>query len=126
MVMNKLFLKNRLKSFRFAIHGLVFLLKQEPNAWIHLLITLTAIGLAILLNINKTEWILIVITIGLVFSAEVFNSAVERLVDMISPEQNPQAGVIKDLSAGAVLITAIAAFVVGLIVFIPKLLAFIL
>ena len=78
------------------------------------------------MKISLIEWALIIICIGLVFSAEAFNSAVERLVDLISPEQNHLAGVIKDLAAGAVLITAVAAFAVGIIIFIPKLLAFIL
>lgn len=77
-------------------------------------------------GITRGEWTAIVICIGLVIAAELFNSAIERLVDLVSPQRHPVAGQVKDIAAGAVLVCALAAIVVGLIVFIPYLTRFLL
>ena len=115
-------IKKRARSFRFAFTGIICLFKHEPNAWIHLTITIMVIVFGMLLKINLTEWSLVVLAIGLVLTAEAMNSAIEKTVDRISPEKNDWAGRIKDISAGAVLLAAIAAATVGLIIFIPKIL----
>ena len=76
----------------------------------------------IFFGITKAEWLAVIICIGMVITAEPFNSAIERLVDMVSPQWQSIAGEVKDIAAGAVLVTAIAAAIVGLIVFVPYLL----
>ena len=80
---------------------------------------LLAVIAGIIFNIQRSEWIVIVICIGMVIAAEAFNTAIERLVNLVSPEWHPIAGEVKDIAAGAVLICAIAAAIVGLIIFIP-------
>ncbi len=113
----------RARSFRFAFNGIIILFKYEPNAWIHMAIAVLVIVFGSMLNLNATEWCLIALAFGLVLMAEAMNSAIENTVDMMSPEQNDRAGRIKDLSAGAVLLAAIAAATVGLIIFIPKIIS---
>ena len=73
----------------------------------------------IVLGITRTEWIMVVMCIGTVIAAELFNTAIEKLVDLVSPERHPVAGRVKDIAAGAVLICAVAAAIIGLIIFIP-------
>ncbi|MFC2102420.1 diacylglycerol kinase family protein [Bacteroidota bacterium] len=113
-------MKKRILSFKYAFRGLVHLLKGEPNAWIHLVAAIGVIIAGILFRISTVEWLAIAFAIGFVFCAELFNSAIETLVDKVSPEQHPLAGKTKDLAAGAVLIAAITALVIGLVVFVPK------
>ena len=114
-------LNKRIKSFGYAFKGIASLIKKEHNAWIHC----TAIGVVTLagfyFDITPTEWCIVVICFGLVLAAEGFNTAIERLVDLVSPDYHPIAGDVKDVAAGAVLICAIAAAIVGMIVFIPYL-----
>jgi diacylglycerol kinase len=81
-----------------------------------------AIILGFVFNINTTQWIAVVLSIGLVLAAEVFNSAIEALVDMVSPVYNKKAGIVKDMAAAAVLTTAIMAVIVGIIIFLPYIL----
>lgn len=73
----------------------------------------------IVLGITRTEWIMVVMCIGTIIAAELFNTAIEKLVDLVSPERHPVAGRVKDIAAGAVLICAVAAAIIGLIIFIP-------
>lgn len=75
-----------------------------------------------LLQISNLEWLIVIFCIGLVLTAEIFNSAIEVLTDIVSPESNPRAGLVKDMAAGAVLIAAITSAIIGLIIFVPKLL----
>lgn len=118
--MKKFSFEARLQSFVYAFRGLKYFFKTEHNAWVHLLATSIVCILGFILNINKTEWVLLVLSIGLVLTAEAFNTAVELLTDYISTERHPQAALIKDVAAGAVLITAIVAVVLGFIIFLPK------
>lgn len=117
-------MKSRLRSFRYAFQGLYHLFKGQPNAWIHLVAALGVIVAGILFHLSFTEWGFIIFAIGFVFSAELFNSAIEELVNKISPEYNPVAGKIKDLAAGAVLVAAITAALIGLVIFLPKLIIY--
>ena len=80
---------------------------------------LAVIIAGIVLGITRTEWIMVVMCIGTVIAAELFNTAIEKLVDLVSPERHPVAGQVKDIAAGAVLICAVAAAIIGLIIFIP-------
>ena len=113
-------LGKRAKSFVYAGRGIKWLF-AEPNAWIHLTATIVVVIAGFCFGITPMEWVVICICIGSVFAAETFNTAIEKLSDAISPEWNDKIGKVKDLAAGAVLITAIAAAIVGLIIFIPYL-----
>ncbi len=110
----------RLKSFKYAFNGLKTLIKEEPNARIHLLASLVAITLSIVLEINLSEWVAVVFCIGFVLVAETFNTSLENISDFISPEKNEKIKTIKDLAAAAVLLSALTALTIGLIIFIPK------
>lgn len=111
---------HRVKSFRFAFDGIRNFIAQEHNAWLHVAATLMVLIAAALLQLDRNEWLAIVFVIGLVWVAEAFNTCVERLMDFISKEKHAEIRFIKDLSAGAVLIAAIVAFITALIIFIPK------
>ncbi|MBO3700513.1 diacylglycerol kinase family protein [Roseivirga sp. E12] len=112
-------LKERLLSFKYALRGIRSTLWTEHNFRIHLFAALTALALGFYFEVSSNDWLWIVIAIALVFVTEMINTAIERLVDLIEPNQNPLAGKIKDIAAGAVLIAAIASATIGLIVFWP-------
>ncbi|HSH66601.1 MAG TPA: diacylglycerol kinase family protein [Bacteroidia bacterium] len=115
--------RNRIKSVGFALQGIVTFLKTQINAWIHIGAALFACILGYLLNINKTEWCVIVLAIGLVVVAEMLNTAIEFLTDLISPSIHPLAKKAKDVAAGAVLVAAITSVVIAAFIFLPKLLS---
>ncbi|MCB0397845.1 MAG: diacylglycerol kinase family protein [Flavobacteriales bacterium] len=112
---------DRMKSFTYAAAGIRMLFVKEHNAWIHALAAVSVIGLGLWLKISLVSWGLVALAIGGVLAAEMFNTAIETLTDMVSPEYHKSAKAVKDLAAGAVLISAIAAAVIGAIVFIPPL-----
>ena len=116
----KFSITDRLKSFSYAINGLRYSILTQHNILIHIILAIIAIILGFLLKISSFEWVAIIIVIGLVISAEIFNTSIEELVNLVSPQKNEKAGIIKDLAAGAVLILAITAFITGLIIFLPK------
>jgi len=109
--------RKRVQSFRYAFGGIGYMLKTQHNAWIHLLAAVAVVVAGWWFSVSAEEWILLVISIGMVFAAEAFNTAIELMVDKISPDYDKKAGIIKDVAAGAVLFTAIAAAVVGIVVF---------
>ncbi|MGZ3846644.1 MAG: diacylglycerol kinase family protein [Flavisolibacter sp.] len=115
--------KARLKSFRYAWDGIVSFFRWEHNAQIHLVVTILVAILSLTLKLANWEAVAVVFSVALVWVAEMFNTVVEKTMDYISTATHPQVKMIKDIAAGAVLITAIAALIVGCIVFIPKLLA---
>ena len=115
-------ISKRLKSFVYAFAGLKTLLRSEHNAWIHFAATLVVISAGFFLKVNTQEWCLLVFAIGIVFVAELFNTAIEQLTDMISPEYNEKAKKVKDLAAAGVLVAAVVAVVIGCLVFFPYLL----
>lgn len=119
---NTFSLKKRLQSFRYAFCGIQEFAKSQHNAWIHLTIASLVIIAGFSFSLSTIEWAVITIVIALVLMAEAFNTAIETLVDFISPEYDKKAGKIKDIAAGAVLIAAIASAIVGFLVFVPKLL----
>ncbi len=114
-------LSNWLKSFNFAFDGIITFFKTQRNAWIHFFSAAAVLFLGYFLKVNSNEWSLLVISISIVFITEMLNTAIEFLCDFVSPETHPQIKKIKDVAAGAVLTSSIAAFVLGCIVFLPKL-----
>ncbi|MDB5209151.1 MAG: diacylglycerol kinase family protein [Flavisolibacter sp.] len=113
--------KERYNSFGYAWQGIKALFRTEHNAWIHTAIAIAVVIAAILLKVSSTEAIVLVSAIAFVFVTEILNTAIEKLADFISLQKHPQIGLVKDLAAAAVLIAAIAAVVIGAIIFIPKL-----
>ena len=113
--------KKRIRSFGYAFTGLYELVRSEPNARIHLVAAILAVAGGFVLRISQLEWCAVLVVIALVWAAEGFNTVIEKLVDHLFPEYHETARIAKDVSAGAVLICAISAFIVGLIIFLPKL-----
>lgn len=110
----------RIQSATHAWRGLGVLISTSYNARLHLFFAFLAIYLGIILHISEVEWVLIVLTIGLVIMAEAFNTAMEIDIDLTSPEYHPYARDTKDVAAGAVVICAFIACIVGIIIFLPK------
>ena len=114
------YLRSRIKSFRIALEGIKHVLNTQQNARIHAVFTLIVFLAALLLNLKENEWVSLLFVIGLVWIAEIFNTAMEVMVDIVSPEQSQGAKIIKDISAGAVLISAVISVLVGILIFGPK------
>lgn len=112
--------KKLIKSFKYAFEGLTTAFKQEKNMKIHVLIAVLVLILGFVLKISKIDWIICTFAIVMVITAELFNTAIETIVDMITMQKNEKAKIAKDVSAGAALITAIGAAIVGIIIFSPK------
>lgn len=113
--------KKQLRSFGYAWKGIRSCIGKEQNLSFHLLATPTVVAAGFLAGITRTEWMLVILCIGLVIAAELFNSAIEQLVNLVSPQRHPLAGQVKDIAAGAVLVCAATAAIVGLIIFVPYL-----
>ena len=113
--------KGRIASVRFACKGIKKFVVQEPNAKIHLVATTILCGAIIYFKIRGIELIALIIVTGFVWVAEAFNTAVEAIMDFISPQYHSRVGMIKDISAGAVLIAVFTALITAAIVFFPKL-----
>ena len=109
----------RLRSFRYAFAGVRLLLREEHNARIHATITVLVVVAGIVLHVSPTEWCILLLCISMVLSAEAFNSAIERICDYLTTEHDDRIRDIKDLGAGAVLLCAIAAALVGVVIFLP-------
>ena len=107
---------NRIDSFRYAFAGLWYMLRTQRNAWIHATFTVAVVAMGFWLALDALEWALIVLSIGGVWMAEFVNTALEAVVDLASPDIHPLARVGKDVAAGAVLVGAGTAVVVGLLV----------
>ena len=114
---------DRVRSFRHALRGVRFMLQTQHNAWIHALATVVAVSAGVALQISRPEWLALTLAIAAVWTAEALNTAFEALCDVAMPEYHPQVEQAKDLAAGAVLISAAGAVVIGVVVFGPKLTA---
>jgi diacylglycerol kinase len=110
------------RKFLNAFRGLYVVLKTTNHIFIHIIFTLIALGLGLYFKISGTEWIFVVFAIGFVFVTEALNTAIEIDIDLTSPEYHPFARDTKDVAAGAVLLSAVVALIVGLIIFLPKIL----
>jgi len=108
------------KSFKYAFEGIKITFKNEPNFRIQLILALLSIFLGIILKISQIEWLILTIVIFLVLLLELINSSLEALVNLVSPEINEKAKIAKDTAAGAVLIASILSFVIGIVLFLPK------
>ncbi len=115
------FLHSRAQSFSHALRGWWYVVRTQRNAWIHVGITAVVVLLSIWLHLNARDWAVILTIIMMVFVAEFLNTAIEVVVDLASPQIHPLAKVAKDVGAGAVLIAAIAAILVGLLILGPPL-----
>ena len=116
--------KNIFNSFKYAFEGILEAFKTERNLKIHVIIMILVIIFGVILNISKTEWIICILLFGAVISSELFNTAIETTVDLITMEKNPKAKLAKDVSAGAVLVMAIVSAIIGLMIFLPKIVRF--
>lgn len=110
----------RIKSFGYALSGWRTLLAEEPNAIIHVVLGIAVVICGFLFRISSNEWLAIILSVSIVLAAELFNTALEAVCNLVEPNRHPQIKKIKDLAAGAVLITALGALTVGLLIFIPK------
>jgi len=113
----------RLKSFGYAWEGILSFFRCEHNAQIHLVITFLVLVLSVALGLNKWEAIAVVFSIAFVWITEMLNTAIEKAMDFVSTQLRPEIKLIKDISAGAVLIASITSAIVGCFIFIPKLMA---
>lgn len=113
-------MKKLIRSFGYAFKGLAHAAKTQLNFRIHLVASLLAVFLGYALKVSVSEWLWLLLCIALVLMAELFNTALEFLVDLVSPGYNQLAGQVKDISAGAVIVAAIFALLSGLIIFYPK------
>ncbi|MBP6857893.1 MAG: diacylglycerol kinase family protein [Candidatus Pacebacteria bacterium] len=110
------------KSLTHAFRGLGIIFKTQHNAWVHGLVAVLVVILGLWLHISEGEWAVIILSITSVLAAEAFNTAMEIDMDLTSPNYHPYAKDTKDVAAAAVLITALGASIVGIIIFIPKIL----
>jgi diacylglycerol kinase len=117
----KTFITSRMAAFGYAFHGWKHVLKTQHNAWVHSFIAATVIVVGLWLRLAPRDWAILVLTIAMVFTAEFINTAIEAIVDLASPTHHPLAKLGKDVGAGAVLVAALAAIVVGLLILGPPL-----
>jgi diacylglycerol kinase (ATP) len=121
MTKKESFVINRIKSVGYAFKGALLLLKTEASIQVQFGIGILVTIAGFYFNISTTEWVLQVFAIGIIMSIEGLNTAVEKIADFVHPEHHKKIGVIKDVSAGAVFISAITAIIIGCIIYIPKL-----
>lgn len=112
----------RAKGFTYAIRGVRVFVKSTHNMWIHIVVSIVVVVLGFMYNLNESEWGLVVFAIGMVMTAEAFNTALEIDIDLTSPGYHELARDTKDIAAGAVLIATLTAVAIGLIIFLPKIL----
>ncbi len=117
---NKFSVKKRILSFKYAFSGIAYIYKTQHNSWVHTFFMVLAFTLNIVLKLDLIEWVAILIVMCIVLVAEIFNTAIELIIDFISPEYNKIAGIVKDVAAGGVLLTVIFAVAVGGIIYLPK------
>lgn len=112
--------KKLINSFKYALQGFFTSFRKERNMKIHILIMLLVIIIGLILKINIMEWFICIILFGIVIAGEMFNTAIETTVDIAMPYKDKRAKIAKDISAGAVLVLAITSVIIGLMIFIPK------
>ena len=115
------FFRSRALSFKYAFAGWWYVLRTQRNAWIHALISLTVMAMAVWLRLDRRDWAVLILTIAVVWMAEFINTALEAVVDLASPQMHPLAKVGKDVGAAAVLIASLSSVFIGLIILGPPL-----
>lgn len=113
-------IKRLRKSFGYAFKGIDDVIEHEPNMKIHVVVAILVVIMAFILKVSIIEWIILVLLIGAVLAAETINTTIENLVDMYTKEYDENAKIVKDTAAGTVLILAITSAIIGLIIFVPK------
>ena len=111
-----------INTFKYALRGIAKAFATQRNMRIHGVVLALVVIAGIYFRLSNLEWIAIILCSGIVLATEIVNTAIEEIVNFISPEKNEKAGLIKDLSAGAVLVAALTAVIVGLIIFLPRIL----
>ena len=114
-------LSKRAASFSYALEGWLYVLRTQRNAWVHAAATIAVVILAFWLDLGRIDWAILVLAITIVWTAELANTALEALVDLVSPDVHPLAKTAKDVSAGAVLASACGAAIVGVLILGPPL-----
>lgn len=117
----KSFFLSRIRSFGYAFRGWRHVVRTQRNAWLHSIVTIAVVVIALWLELPARDWAVLLLTIAMVWAAEFFNTAIEAVVDLASPAPHPLAKVGKDVGAAAVLIAALAAVGVGLLILGPPL-----
>lgn len=115
------FFSSRIASFKYAFQGWHYALRTQQNVWIHTAIAAIVFGLAFWLGLPARDWAVLVLTSAMVFAAEFMNTAIETVVDLVSPDFHPLAKIGKDVGAAAVLVAALAAILIGLLILGPPL-----
>ena len=113
-------MKNFFASFKYAFAGIFYAIRNERNFKVQLFAAVFIITVAYILKVNNLEWAILLICIALVLSLELINSAIEKICDLVHPEQNSKIKIIKDVAAGAVLLSAFIAAIIGAIILLPK------
>lgn len=113
-------MKKFLRSFVYSFNGLAYSFNTQLSFRVHCLATILVVCLGLYTNLSLAEWLWIIVSIAVVVILELVNTAIEILVDLVSPQQNPKAGAIKDVASAAVLVGGIMALIIGLIIFVPK------
>ncbi|MBT1697358.1 diacylglycerol kinase family protein [Fulvivirgaceae bacterium PWU4] len=114
-------IRKHLASYRYAMRGISLAFRYERNMVFHLVAAVAVLIVNCLLAVSRTEWLITLMLIGIVWMAEIFNTAIEKLADRVTENPDPMIGQAKDLAAGAVLIICIAAVVCALIIYCPYL-----
>jgi diacylglycerol kinase (ATP) len=114
----------RFNSIKYALRGIKGFFIAEHNAFMHMVATLLVIILSLLFGVTNTEAMLIMLVVCGVWASELFNTAIEKIADMVTTEIHPVIKLVKDLSAGAVFVTAMCALIIGMVIFLPKILSF--
>ena len=116
------FLRSRFRAIAYAVEGWWHVLRTQRNTWVYSCLSIAVIVLGLWLRLSPVDWAIIILTITIVWAAEFFNTSLEALTDLVQPETDPLAKISKDVSAAAVLITAIASILIGLLILGPPLL----
>lgn len=114
--------KKFIKSFKYAFEGIHYAFKNDQNLLVHLLVAFLVINISIALHVSPSQMAILGLTMMMVITAEMINSAIEKMVDLITKEHRQEAKIAKDVAAGMVLVTAIAAAIIGTLIFLPYLL----
>lgn len=115
----KEYLRKRIAAFSYSFKGLAELLTNHPHIHVHAMASVVVVGLGWWLEVDRMEWAVLALCIGCVWTAEAFNSSIELLTDLVSPDYHPLAGKVKDVASAAVLLICIAAAIVGALIFVP-------
>ena len=113
---------SRIKSFGYAFNGLKTIIKYEHNFRIHIVAAILVVIAGLFFEVSNIEWCILTLTIAFVMVTEILNTSIEYICDYLTTDKNYKIGIIKDVAAAAVLLSSIGAVIVGLIIFIPKLL----